>query len=88
MKKCEELAARLRQSIQGCSIHIHGPIQAWRAIEEACAEGSAEMQDVAKIAIEACRRRIADLQSAGVDSNDQRIKKEELTCAFIEKLLS
>jgi hypothetical protein len=87
MKKNEELAARLRQSIQGCAIHNHGPIQAWVAIEEASAEGVAQMQEVARIAMEACKKRIADLQMTGVDSGDLRIKKEELTCLFIERLL-
>lgn len=82
-----ELAARLRQSVQGCSIHNHGPIQAWAAIESACSEGSIHIEDVAKLAIEACANRIADLLESGVDVGDQRIKKEELTRAFIERLL-
>lgn len=81
------LAARLRQAIQGCSVHSHGPIQAWAAIEQARSEGAVQAGEVARLAIEACTNRINDLLQAGVDPNDLKIKKEELTRAFIEKLL-
>jgi hypothetical protein len=84
----DDLAARLRQAIQGCSIHNHGPIQAWVAIEEACNAGEVKAGDIARLAMQACTQRIAALQEAGVDVSDQRIKKEELTRAFIERLLT
>lgn len=86
MSESAELAARLRQAIQGCSIHSHGPIQAWAAIEQARADGKVDALEVAKIAMEACRGRIRDLEADGASSADLRIKKEQLTLAFIEKL--
>ena len=82
----ELLAARLRQSIQGCSIHQHGPIQAWVAIEEASSEDRAIAAEVAAIAAKDCAKRIDELKAAGVSDSDPRIRKEELTRAFIERL--
>ena len=87
MKLTEELAARLRQAIQGCAIHNHGPIQAWVAIADASTEGFVQVEEVAKLAIEACSQRIIDLQTAGVESGDPRIKKEEFTRVLIERLI-
>jgi hypothetical protein len=87
MSASEELAARLRQAIQGCAVHNHGPVQAWAAIDEACREGAVQVQDVATRAISACTQRIQELQCAGIPPSDQRIKKEELTRAFITRLL-
>jgi len=87
MTLSESLAARLRQSIQGCTIHLHGPIQAWVAIQQASAAEKITVEEVAKIAIEACTQRITTLLESGVKPEDQRIKKEELTRAFIERLL-
>lgn len=68
-------------------MHIHGPVQAWAAIDEACSDGAAKREDIARLAMEACTKRIHDLEREGVDANDQRIKKEKLTRAFIERLL-
>ncbi|MBK8201156.1 MAG: hypothetical protein IPK68_02110 [Bdellovibrionales bacterium] len=87
MSQRDLLAARLRQAVQGCTVHLHGPIQAWAAIEQACVEGAVQRDEVAMLAIEACTNRIKDLRQAGVDASDVRIKKEELTRTFIEKLL-
>jgi hypothetical protein len=83
----EQLASRLRQSIQGCTSHIHGPVQAWHAISEAVLNDNITTRDVAQIAIDACSRRIKELTENGVQNNDIRIKKEELTSDFIKKLL-
>lgn len=87
MNPSRDLAARLRQSIQGCTLHIHGPIQAWQAIEQAKAEGTVKAEEVARLASEACTERIRQLRQEGVDPGDVRVRKEELTRAFIEKLL-
>jgi hypothetical protein len=83
----DDLAARLRQSVQGCSLHNHGPIQVWAAIEEASSDGSVQAEEIARLAIAACTKRIIELEQAGVAADDQRVKKEELTRAFIERLL-
>ena len=80
------LAARLREAVQGCSIHSHGPIQAWAAIEEARIEGTVQPEEVAKLAIDACTRRIDELRQIGVEADDPGIRKEELTRSFIERL--
>lgn len=87
MSESAKLAGRLRQAIQGCSVHSHGPVQAWAAIEQACADGKAEARVVAEIATEACRLRILELEADGTAETDLRIKKERLTLAFIQKLL-
>lgn len=86
MSDSSELAARLRQSIQGCAVHNHGPVQAWAAIEQAQQEGLVNAMEVARLAIESCQARIRDLQSAGAGPSDTRIQKEELTLSFIENL--
>jgi hypothetical protein len=83
----ESLAARLRQAIQGCSQHIHGPVQAWAEIEAAQESGLVSAREIVRLASDACSRRIADLLENGVPNSDPRIRKEELTRAFIEKLL-
>ncbi len=83
----EELASRLRQSIQGCSIHLHGPVQAWLAINEASQKNGISIDSIKNIASEASGKRITELIKAGVSADDPRIKKEEITKAFIEKLL-
>jgi hypothetical protein len=82
MKKSAELADRLRQSIQGCAVHIHGPVQAWAAVEEA-----GDAVEVARHAMGACDARIKALLKEGAAPHDTRIKKEELTRAFLERLL-
>lgn len=87
MSSSRDLAARLRQAIQGCSMHNHGPVQAWAAVNNASQDGNVHAAEVAELAIAACTERIRDLLEAGVDPSDPRIKKEELTRAFIEKLL-
>lgn len=87
MTLVEELASRLRQSVQGCSIHLHGPVQAWMAIKEASQNNGISIESVKKIASEASRERINELVKAGVPTEDLRIRKEEITKAFIEKLL-
>ncbi|MBC7713841.1 MAG: hypothetical protein H7177_10910 [Rhizobacter sp.] len=83
----KELAARLRQSVQGCTIHLHGPVQAWVALNEASQNNGINIASVKKIASEASAERINALVLSGVSLNDPRIIKEEITKAFIEKLL-
>lgn len=87
MTGAEDLAARLRQAIQSCSMHNHGPVQAWAAIEDACRDGAVKVSDVATRAMAECTARIEELKAAGIPPHDPRIKKEELTRAFIEHLL-
>lgn len=87
MSLAEQLAARLRQSIQGCTLHLHGPVQAWVAIEQASQKKEASPTDVAKIAIESSTKRIEELLAEGVSPDDPRIIKEKLTRSFIERLL-
>lgn len=88
MSDVEMLASRLRQAIQGCSIHNHGPVQAWAAIERASAEGLVQSAEVARWAIQACVERIRVLKEQGAGPSDLRIQKEEITRAFIEKLFA
>jgi hypothetical protein len=82
-----QLAARLRQSVQGCTLHSHGPVQAWMAIENACEQGHVTHQEIAQIIVEGCTNRIESLEQEGVDAQDPRILKEKTTMEFIKKLL-
>lgn len=82
-----DLAARLRQAVQGCTIHIHGPVQAWAAVESAVFAGHTTRQEVATVAIAASFRRLAELQTMGVPADDPRRVKELLTAQFIRALL-
>lgn len=88
MSNARELAQRLRQSVQGCSIHLHGPVQAWLEIIESYKNGEVELSEIEKIATEASQKRINDLKESGVSEDDPRIKKEKITKEFIKKLLT
>jgi hypothetical protein len=77
------LAARLRQAVQGCSLHNHGPVQAWTAIRQS----DVDVADVTKRAIEACSERLLDLARENAPATDPRVKKEETTRAFLQTLL-
>lgn len=87
MSIARQLAARLRQSVQGCTLHIHGPVQSWAAIEQACAQGQTTYDEVAEHAIESCTRRIDELIKEGTAADDKRVAKELTTRAFVERLL-
>ena len=87
MSVARDLAARLRQSVQGCTLHLHGPVQSCAAIEQACCEGKVSYEEVAKFAIEACTRRIEELRKEGVAADDKRLLKELKTRDFIVRLL-
>ena len=83
----EALAARLRQAVQGCTYHIQGPVMAWDEIERASQDGRVQPAEVARLASEACSRRIAELREAGMRDDDPSMRKELLTQRFISKLL-
>jgi hypothetical protein len=87
MSISKQLAARFRQSVQGCTLHLHGPVQAWVTIEDACEQGQASREDVANEAIKSSTTRIESLLNDGVSGDDPRIKKEKLTRLFIQRLL-
>ncbi|MCB0419981.1 MAG: NUDIX hydrolase [Bdellovibrionales bacterium] len=87
MTKTKELAIRLRQAVQGCTLHLHGPVQAWHAIEKACFNQETSYRAVAEEAITASVYRINELKKTGVRSEDPRIIKEEQTRDFIRDLL-
>jgi hypothetical protein len=80
------LAARLRQSVQGCALHLHGPVQAWQAIEEAARAGKLSAVEVASLAVEAGRLRLVALASEAVPGDDPRVRKERLAIRFIAAL--
>lgn len=83
-----QLAARLRQSVQGCCAHIHGPVQAWLQICTAGSEGTVNTREVAEIVVADCRRRLRDLKSQGVLETDARVVKELSVIAFVSALFS
>ena len=86
MSEAALLAARLRQSVQGCALHPHGPVQAGQAIEEAARAGKLSAAEVASLAIEACRLRLVTLGSEAVAAGDPRVRKERLAIRFIAAL--
>jgi len=65
-----ELAARLRQSVQGCTTHIHGPVQAWVAIEDAVARGEVTRAEVAASAIASSTHRLEEMRASGVPAGE------------------
>lgn len=87
MSNVNELAARLRQAVQGCTVHTHGPVQAWTAIEEAIARGDATRAEVADLAIGTSTARLESLLRAGVAPDDTACAKERTTIAFMQRLL-
>ncbi len=82
----ELLAARLRQAIQGCTMHSHGPVQAWNAIEEANRAGLIDRALIVRLAVDACDARVAELRRQGISDGDVRIRKETITKSFILSL--
>jgi hypothetical protein len=80
-----DLAARLRQAVQGCTVHLHGPVQAWNAVEEAAASGVSR-EEVATLAARSCLDRMRSLSAEGVPADDPRMKKEKLALSFIRTL--
>lgn len=82
----EELSSRLRQAIQGCTLHNHGPVQAWHLINEKHKAGEICKSNIARNAITSCEHRIEQLISDGVSATDPRIIKEKITQEFISDL--
>lgn len=85
--RARELAETLRQSVQGCVIHAHGPVQAWARIMEAQQRGSASAAEVLAHISAASEAHLKELRRQGAEASDPRIHKEELTLKFVEKLL-
>lgn len=83
----QQLVERLRQAVQGCTVHTHGPVQAWKAIDDAVRAGDVSLAEVLDHARAMSIRRRASLQSEGVPDDDPRSRKETTTQAFIEALL-
>lgn len=82
-----DLANRLRQAVQGCTLHSHGPVQALMAINQAAKDGRATYNEVAGIAISSCTQRVNKLLAEGMSENDPSVLKELNTRAFIQDLL-
>jgi hypothetical protein len=88
MSDAVALVARLRQAVQGCTLHGHGPVHAWTAINRSVANGSVTMTTLQATARNLAETRRADLAVEGVTNTDPRWRKEVVTGTFIEKLLS
>ncbi|MCA9672640.1 MAG: hypothetical protein KC503_43900 [Myxococcales bacterium] len=84
--RAEELAARLRQAVQGCTLHLHGPVMAWWTIEQAVEQGDIDRGAVLRAAVGASERRLATLRAQGVDEDDPRVRKEIITARFMARL--
>lgn len=52
------LAARLRQAALGCTIHTHGPVNAFAAIIEADRAGEVDGESVVDAVLERCHARL------------------------------
>ncbi len=86
MSKELDFANRLRQAVQGCTVHTHGPIQAWLVIDQASARGEVEKKNVAQLVIKMCDDRICELKSTGLSDSNMAIQKEFETKKFIQEL--
>jgi hypothetical protein len=78
----EALADRLRIAVQGCTLHIHGPVQAWAAIDDAGVEA-----EVLRIVTDKSREKMRSMAADGVSEGDPRMVKEFLTIGFCRALL-
>ncbi len=87
MSDAVALVARLRQAVQGCTLHGHGPVHAWTAIDRSVANGSVSLASLQATARDVAEMRRATLAAEGVSDTDTRWRKEVVTEAFIDKLL-
>jgi Protein of unknown function (DUF3050) len=87
MSDTQVLAARLRQAVQGCTVHTHGPVQAWQAVEDAIRMGKTTRTEVAAEATASSISRLRELAGAGVSDDDPRVRKERITLGFIRSLM-
>lgn len=81
------LAARLRQSLQGCTQHIHGPVAAFGEIRTQAATYGVRVLVVRYLVAHAARERIQALVAAGVGRTDPRYRKEVAVAEFSNALL-
>lgn len=82
----DALAGRLRQAVQGCTVHLHGPVQAFQAVRAAHNAGEVDEREVANLAIHDCNLRLLSLAEEGVAAQDARVRKERATIEFIQAL--
>lgn len=83
MSDTAALAARLRSAVQGCTVHIHGPVQALEQAWSEAADPYAVLVEVQRL----CLHRIDELLAEGVPVNDPSIRKEERTSWFCGLIL-
>ena len=78
-----QLAARLRQAVQGCTLHPNGPVQSWSAVLAAGKAGRVDPVEVVRQAIRSCLGRADELRAAGVAEDDPRVRKELVASSFL-----
>ena len=86
MTVTNDLAARFRQAVQGCTLHIHGPVQAWRAVVDAAEDGTVEYAEVGRRVCGLSFAKVATMRGQGVTEDDPRIAKERSVAAFAAAL--
>lgn len=82
-----QLAERLRQAVQGCTLHPHGPLQAFAQIQDARRAGMTTATAVLAQVGSCCSRRLRQLQALGVGRDDPRWRKELAAAEFCTALL-
>lgn len=83
MAEKEDLAQRLRQSVQGCSQHLQGPVQVWHQLRVQFQNNLEKQKEVAMLAIEESANRIIILKEQGYKEEDPAVQKEIITSDFI-----
>lgn len=86
MKLKKELAQQLRQSVQGCSQHLHGPVQAWHQLRQKFPDDFEKQKEVAILAVDESLEKIARLFKQGYGKDDPSVQKEIITADFLRSL--
>jgi hypothetical protein len=80
------LAERFRQSVQGCTSHLHGPVAAFMEIQKQVRESGVRLDVVCEMTVADSRARQEALLTSGVSRDDIRYRKEETVIEFTQAL--
>ena len=80
------LAMRFRQAVQGCTLHLHGPVAAFCEVQKQARDNGVRLDVVRELITTRSRMRQITLTAAGVSAADPRQRKELAVAEFTEAL--
>ncbi len=80
------LADRFRQSVQGCTSHLHGPVAAFMEIQKQVRECGVRLDVICEMTVDDSRARQEALSTSGASRDDIRYRKEETVIEFTQAL--